>query len=632
MIPQKMKNYLFERMRDPVWEKRLIRDGTKRYIELTNLDVGLLNELEIKVDLLGPRLVVAMWDEGDPKLEIGGYLVVDNMAMGTPSMGGIRMLPTVKPSTIHNLARGMTLKNAAAQLPYGGGKSGICVDGEKLSFEDRQRVIQGFGRLLGRYKDIYNPGPDVGTRDEDMKTIAIENGLDSVLSKPMDMGGNRIDELGAAARGVVLGLRAILKHMDKLKVIPQFRNLVLPSGRDISVIVQGFGAVGAHTARLIRELFPQDRQPALIGISDQGGSLYAPGGLPIDTLFGMWRDRKLVDNSVVRSFIKQMTDQNFWEGNYSFSSNCNELLREDAFCMIPAAPIPNYLGLDNSSNPSMTTDRMGSWRVIVEGANTYSPDPEKKLERNRLERLVYREKGILIVPDYLVNSGGVLYAAHELLIPTPTHLRFPDSIIGSREQVELWLKKNSEEFQKLSELRRISAEKKLEDVMETNMREFVALLAQDSMRLPWDAAQQISIGRISDQEKERTARHIMEPVEKISPDELVVNAAKVLLASPHDIIPVVSEKRGLEGVITDKDITRYVAMGLEKDKKVESIMTREVVTVGPDESILGCVRKLESFKISAIIVFDGREVLGLVSADLLAKKTLHGLLQTKQSH
>jgi hypothetical protein len=115
-------------------------------------------------------------------------------------MGGIRLLPEITPATIHNLARGMTLKNAAANLPYGGGKAGIVAE-PGLSAPQHTEVVRGFARLLSHYRDLYLPGPDVGTNDADMKTIAIENGLDSVVSKPVDMGGNRIDQLGAAAGG-----------------------------------------------------------------------------------------------------------------------------------------------------------------------------------------------------------------------------------------------------------------------------------------------------------------------------------------------------------------------------------------------------------------------------------------------
>ena len=131
MIPQRMKEILTASVPEDRWDSRLIKDGTKRYMEFTALDVELLLGLGIKVDRLGPRLVVCMWDEAND-IEIGGYLVVDNLAMGRPSMGGIRMLPEVTPAAVHNLARGMTLKNAAADLPYGGGKSGIVAPGDHL--------------------------------------------------------------------------------------------------------------------------------------------------------------------------------------------------------------------------------------------------------------------------------------------------------------------------------------------------------------------------------------------------------------------------------------------------------------------------------------------------------------------
>ena len=106
-------------------------------------------------------------------------------------------------------------------------------------------------------------------------------------------------------------------------------------------------------------------------------------------------------------------------------TSADDLLRESAFCLIPAAPIANYLDTDPSTGPCMTTNRMGDWSVIVEGANTYSPDPARKVARARMERNVYRQRGVLIATDYLVNSGGVIYASQEHLIKTPGHLRIP---------------------------------------------------------------------------------------------------------------------------------------------------------------------------------------------------------------
>ena len=84
----------------------------------------------------------------------------------------------------------------------------------------------------------------------------------------------------------------------------------------------------------------------------------------------------------------------------------------------------------------MTVDRIGKWSVIVEGANTYSPDPNRKAARIRMEQIVYREKGVMIANDYLVNSGGVIYAAQEHIIKTPDHLQIPEKMLGDRMTVE----------------------------------------------------------------------------------------------------------------------------------------------------------------------------------------------------
>jgi len=237
MIPKTMEVFLREHLPEKTWENRLqSRDG-KCFLEFNSLDVDRLARLGIEVDNLGPKVIVCMWDE-DATLEIGGYLVVDNLAMGRPSMGGIRMLPDITPSIVHNLARGMTLKNAAADLPYGGGKSGI-VAGRDLTSDEHREVVRGFARLIYCYHDIYLPGPDVGTSDADMKTIAIENGLDEALSKPVDMGGNRIDELGAAAGGTIIALQALLEEMSRLKVLPQFSDLEIPKLNNLDVLIQG---------------------------------------------------------------------------------------------------------------------------------------------------------------------------------------------------------------------------------------------------------------------------------------------------------------------------------------------------------------------------------------------------------
>ena len=92
MIPRQMKTFLRDVLPEHTWHNRLQRHGSGAFMEFGPLDVDRLSRLGIQVDRLGPRLVVCMWDEDSP-LEVGGYLVVDNLAMGRPSMGGIRMLP-----------------------------------------------------------------------------------------------------------------------------------------------------------------------------------------------------------------------------------------------------------------------------------------------------------------------------------------------------------------------------------------------------------------------------------------------------------------------------------------------------------------------------------------------------------
>jgi glutamate dehydrogenase (NAD(P)+) len=398
MIPKQMNIFLRECLPQQTFDNRLIKENGKCFLEFGILDVERLSRLGIQVDNLGPRLVVAMWDESSPQ-EIGGYLVVDNLAMGQPSMGGIRMLPDVIPATVHNLARGMTLKNAAADLPYGGGKSGIVAE-HGLSPNEHNQVIRGFAKLLYRYGDVYLPGPDVGTNDADMKTIAIESGLDIAVSKPLEMGGNRIDELGAAAGGVIIALDELLKEMPRLSSLAQFEKLEVPTLENLSVLIQGCGAVGAHAARFLCSWLPGAK---VIGVSDENGYLYSQAGLPVDTLFRMWTDCGPVSRQF---FLDSLVEVDRGQPDIKYSNSPDDMLRESAFCFIPAAPIANYLDTDPSTKPSMLVDQIGRWYLIIEGANTYSPDPERRAARSRMERAVYRQRGILIATDYLSILGA----------------------------------------------------------------------------------------------------------------------------------------------------------------------------------------------------------------------------------
>lgn len=623
MIPKLMQAFLKERLPDQTIENRLICEAGGCFLEFGPLDVDRLARLGIQVDSLGPRLVVCMWDEDSP-LEVGGFLVVDNLAMGHPSMGGIRMLPDVTPAVIHNLARGMTLKNAAADLPYGGGKAGIVADYD-LSPEIHREVVRAFAHLLSRYKDIYLPGPDVGTNDADMGIIAIESGLDCAVSKPVEMGGNRIDQLGAAAGGVIIALDELLKEMSRLTRLPQCNTLQIPQPGQVSVLIQGFGAVGAHAARFLCDSLQGTR---VTGISDETGYLYCRDGLPISELFSQWQEIGPVAKAY---YLHQLASAGRGQPSVKYSNAPDDLLRESAFCLIPAAPIANYLDLDHSTQPAMTVDQMGHWSVIVEGANTYSPDPERRAARSRLERVVYRQQGVLIATDYLVNSGGVIFAAQEQLIKTPAHLRIPKEMLGDRSAVESWLVQNAMELQDLASRRRAAAEAHRDEVIRRNIRELIDLLVADSDLLPCEAAERLSVRRIATRESDRTAAEIMDPIPTISLESTVRQAALALVQAGCPILAIVSPSGELSGVVTEWDITRATAIGSPDDLPLEQVMTRQVISASPQDGILEVIRKLEYHEISAMPVVAGKEVLGMVSSDLLARQSLFRLLQSQSS-
>ena len=632
MIPRRMSETLHDLLPERTWRNRLQREGGSVFMEFGPLDVDRLHRLGIEVDRLGPRLVVCMWDEESP-LEVGGYLVVDNLAMGRPSLGGIRMLSDLSPATVHNLARGMTLKNAAADLPHGGGKSGI-VCGTTLSPVEREEVIRRFARLIYRYRDVYLPGPDVGTNDADMKTIAIQNGLDSALSKPVEMGGNRIDQLGAAAGGVVIAIHTLLGEIGRLKVLPQFANLHVPSRSELTVLIQGFGAVGGHVADMLDRGLPtvsageatDAGRPRILGVSDETGYLYCSAGLPIQELLRLRQEHGAVTFPYFRAHLMGMYTG---KPSVKFSNACDDLLRESAFCVVPAAPIATYLALDAAPVPSMTVDRMGKWCMIVEGANTYSPDPARKAARARMERAVYWQAGVLVATDYLVNSGGVVFAAQEHTIGTPDHLRIPPAMLGQRQAVDRWLADHQADFELLAEQRRLAGEAKRDAVIQRNMKELIDHLVTDADLLPCEAAERISIGRIASSESCRTVADVMEPLPTIGQECTVGEAAQMLVKTRRDMLAVVSAGDELVGIITDWDITRASAASGSQDLPLTQVMTRDVISTRPDDSILDAVHKLEYHEISAMPVVRDNRVSGIISGDIVARRTLYRLLQAQ---
>jgi glutamate dehydrogenase (NAD(P)+) len=269
---------------------------------------------------------------------------------------------------------------------------------------------------------------------------------------------------------------------------------------------------------------------------------------------------------------------------------------------------------------------MGSWSLIIEGANTYSPDPNRKASRIRMEQEVYRQKGVMIANDYLVNSGGVIFAAQEHLVPTPSHLQIPPEILGKPKAVDRWLADNATEFGEISARRLESGMTHREKSIRRNMTELVDLLASDAELLPCRAAERISLNRLTTKEKERTAKDIMEPMQTVGIKATLADAAAQIVETQSNIVAVLSRDGKLAGVITTWDITQAAAEGVA-EARVEKIMTRKVISADPAASIMDIVTDLEQNQISAMPVVENGNVLGMVSSDLLAQRYLLRLLR-----
>jgi glutamate dehydrogenase (NAD(P)+)/glutamate dehydrogenase (NADP+) len=219
-------------------------------------------------DELGPAKIVHIYD---PRIALKAVVAIDNVACG-PSIGGIRMAPDVSAEEAFRLARAMTMKNAAAGLPHGGGKSVIFGD-PKIGAADKEQLIRAFARAI-RHLTEYIPGPDMGTDERCMAWIHDEIGR--AVGLPPEIGGIPLDEIGATG----WGLKA------SVEVASKFCGLELKGAR---VVIQGFGSVGKHAARFLR----QDGA-IMIAACDSHGTIFNPQGIDVDRLMALKESGKNV--------------------------------------------------------------------------------------------------------------------------------------------------------------------------------------------------------------------------------------------------------------------------------------------------------------------------------------------------
>ena len=303
-------------------------------------------------DDLGPLKVVHIYR---PSLGLKAVVAVDNVACG-PAIGGVRMASDVSTEEAFRLARAMTLKNAAAGLAHGGGKSVIYGD-PKMPLGEKERLIRAFASAIADLTE-YIPGPDMGTDELAMGWVQDEIGRSVGL--PREIGGIPLDEIGATGFGLAAAVDVASREIG----------LDLKGAR---VVVQGFGSVGRHAARYLAE-----NGAVLVAASDSQGAIIDAAGLDVAALGELKAEgRPLKEHGRGRS------------------ANTDAVIDVPCDIWIPAAR-PDVITATNVARLKT--------RLVAQGANIpCTVEAEQALAA----------RGVLALPDFIANAGGVICAAVE---------------------------------------------------------------------------------------------------------------------------------------------------------------------------------------------------------------------------
>jgi glutamate dehydrogenase (NAD(P)+) len=309
----------------------------------------------------------------------------------TPVKGGIRYAPEVYEEEVMALAALMTYKCAIVDVPFGGGKGGIRIDPRQYSLEELERVTRRYTHELVK-KNFIGPGvdvpaPDYGTGEREMAWIADTysalnpgqlDALGCVTGKPVTQGGVR-GRKEATGRGLYYALREAVSQPADMK------KLGLSTGlQGKRVIVQGLGNVGYHAAKFCRE-----GGAILIAVAEREGAITSAKGLHEDEVFEHRKHTGTILN---------------FPGATNLAATAAALELE-CDVLIPAA-LEGVFTAENAPRVKA--------RIILEGANgptTPSADP------------IFRDKGILVIPDIYANAGGVTVSYFEW-VKNLSHVRF----------------------------------------------------------------------------------------------------------------------------------------------------------------------------------------------------------------
>ena len=301
-------------------------------------------------------------------ITIKAYRVQHNNARG-PYKGGFRIHQNVTLEEVRMLANLMTWKGAVVNIPFGGAKGGITLDPKTLTRTELERLVRAYtynlGDNVGPHTDI--PAPDVNTGAQTMAWFYDEyakshstDALAVVTGKPVGLGGSEGRE-EATGRGAMYTLREIAKD---LKI-------------DLSqtkILIEGFGNVGYHAARLIVE----ELKGKIVGVSTSKGGIYNPKGIDVKAAHDHYSK-----NGSLKGFpnVDHMTP--------------GEFLFADCYILIPSA-------LEGSID-NKVADKTNA-QIIIEGAN--GPVTASANE-------ILLDKRKVVAPGILANAGGVIVSYFE---------------------------------------------------------------------------------------------------------------------------------------------------------------------------------------------------------------------------
>lgn len=365
-------------------------------IEHAGVSPDTIERLKLPKSVLKVSIPVRM-DDGSLKV-FAGYRVRFDDTRG-PTKGGIRFHPDVNTDEAQSLAFWMTFKCAALGLPFGGGKGGVAVDPKELSTAELERLSRGYidaiADFIGPEVDI--PAPDVATNEmvmgwmmDQYATITRRISPGVITGKPLAMGGSE-GRSTATGDGAWHVIRTLLPK-------------VLPDVESATVAIQGFGNAGQVLAARLHEAGHK-----VVAISDSKIALYDEEGIDIPAA----REAK-ADGELKADGAKEISAE--------------ELLALDVDLLCPSA-LENAIDEDNAGDV-----RAKSVWEVANGPVTSKADD------------ILAENGVTIVPDILVNAGGVTVSYFEWV---QNRTGLPWSADEVRERLE---EKMVEETEKIADL------------------------------------------------------------------------------------------------------------------------------------------------------------------------------------